>query len=221
MLQRSDLATGLVLGIVVQSRFGVTSAPAQTELVALVVDFAPDAWTSLHTHGGQAINLVLDGEITLRHSGMDRPHRAGQSWTDSTSQAHAAGNTGTGPARLLTNFLLPKGAPQITVVQETTFGPAVTQEARFPLSILPDDAEIVSQVVDLSAGWQAQRTIAGLMAILIMDGEATYGSGTVLKKFGAGESWSAPAGAVVSEHNASAHKARIFITYLLPKGKQP
>jgi hypothetical protein len=63
--------------VVAESRFAVTNAPAQTDLVQLVVDFEPGAWTSLHTHGGQAINLVLEGEITLRHAGMDRPYNAG------------------------------------------------------------------------------------------------------------------------------------------------
>ena len=249
MSRRRNLATGLVLGllivmvagagtrvqgepqsdadaragrqVVAESRFDVTNAPAQTELVALVVDFAPGAWTSLHTHGGQAINLVLEGEITLRHGGMDQPHGAGQSWTDSTGQVHAAGNTGSGPARLLTNFLLPKGAPQITVIRESTFGPAVTYEAKFPLSTLPDAAEIVSQVIDLSSGRRAQRTSTGLMATVVMEGEVTYGIGSALKKFGPGESWSAPAGATVTEHNASASKARVFTTYLLPKGDSP
>ena len=94
--------------VVAESRFVVTNAPAQTDLVQLVVDFERSAWTSLHTHGGQAINLVLEGEITLRHGGMDRAYKAGQSRTDSTSQVHAAGNTRSGKARLLTNFLLPK-----------------------------------------------------------------------------------------------------------------
>ena len=46
-----------------ESRFVVTNARAQTDLVHLVVDFEPGASTSLHTHGGQAINLVLEGEI--------------------------------------------------------------------------------------------------------------------------------------------------------------
>ena len=63
--------------VVAESRFVVTNAPAQTDLVQLVVDFEPRAWTSLHTHGGQAINLVLEREIALRHGGMDRPYKAG------------------------------------------------------------------------------------------------------------------------------------------------
>jgi len=133
--------------VVAESRFIVTNAPAQTDLVQLVVDFESGAWTSLHTHGGQAINLVLEGEITLRHGGIDRPHKAGQSWTDRPSQIHAAGNTGSGKARLLTNFLLPKGAPQITVVRESQFGPAVTYEAKFPLPSLATETEIVQQAI--------------------------------------------------------------------------
>ena len=100
----------------------MTGASAQSKLVQLVVDFEPGAWTSLHTHGGQAINLVLEGEIKLRQNGVDRPHRAGESWTDSSSQVHAAGNTGSGKARLLTNFLLPPGAPEITVIANPDSG---------------------------------------------------------------------------------------------------
>ena len=92
--------------VIAESRFAVTNASLQAEMVQLVVDFPPGAWTSWHTHGGQAINLVLEGEITLRHAGMERPHSAGQAWTDSTGQVHAAGNTGPGKARLLTNFIL-------------------------------------------------------------------------------------------------------------------
>jgi quercetin dioxygenase-like cupin family protein len=64
--------------VVAEARFAVTDAPDQAELVQLVVNFPPEASTSLHTHGGQAINLVLEGEITLRQNGVDRPHRAGQ-----------------------------------------------------------------------------------------------------------------------------------------------
>jgi quercetin dioxygenase-like cupin family protein len=95
--------------VIAESRFVVTNASAQSDLVQFVVDFEPGAWTSLHTHGGQAIYLVLEREITLRHGGLDRPYKAAQSWTDGASQIHVAGNVGSGKARLLTNLLLPKG----------------------------------------------------------------------------------------------------------------
>lgn len=203
--------------VVAESRFRVTNAPAQAELVALVVDFPPGARTSLHTHGGQAINLVLNGEITLRQSGMDRPHRAGQSWTDSTGQVHAAGNTGSGPARLVTNFLLPKGAPQITVIQETPFGPSIAAEAKFSLPALAAETEIVSQILDLPSGWRAEGTSDGFKAGVVMEGEVTYGIGPALKKYGPGEAWSAPARTLVKEENVSASKARVFIISLFEK----
>jgi quercetin dioxygenase-like cupin family protein len=113
--------------IVAESRFDVTDAPQQAELVQLVVDFLPGAWTSWHTHGGQAINLVLEGEITLRHAGMEHRYQAGQAWTDHAGHLHAAGNTRSGKARLLTNFLLPPGAPQTTAVQESSFEPTIVR----------------------------------------------------------------------------------------------
>jgi quercetin dioxygenase-like cupin family protein len=204
--------------IVAESRFDVTSAPLQAEVVQLVVDFPPGAWTSWHTHGGQAINLVLEGEITLRHAGMEHPHRAGQAWTDSSGEVHAAGNTGRGKARLLTNFLLPPGCTQTTAVQESPFEPAIAYEVRFPLSALPAETEIAQQVADLASGWRAQRASVGFTANIVIAGEVTYQIGGERKVYQAGEAWSAPAGTLVGEENRSAGTARVFTTYLLPRG---
>jgi quercetin dioxygenase-like cupin family protein len=207
--------------VIVQSRFDVTNAPLQADIVQLVVDFPPGAWTSWHTHGGQAINLVLEGEITLRHAGMERPHRAGQAWTDSSGQVHAAGNTGHGKARLLTNFLLPRGAPQITVVQDSTFEPTVAHDAKFPLPARTADTEIAQQVVDLPPGLQAERTSVGFMSIIILAGEVAYKIGTEGKVRKAGEAFSVPAGARFAEENRSATTARVFTTCLTPKRSGP
>ena len=204
--------------VVAESRFYVTNPPLQAELVLLVVDFPPGAWTSWHTHGGQAINLVVEGEITLRHAGMERPHRAGQGWTDSTGQVHAAGNTGPGKAGLVTNFLLPEGALQTTVVQDSPFEPTIVHEARFPLPALAAETEIVQQIVDLVPGWRTQRASVGFTAGIIMAGEVTYKIGAERKVYKAGEAWSAPAGTPVTEENRAAGTARVFRTDLPPRG---
>src|SRR5262249_11856474 len=204
--------------VVAESRFDVTSAPLQAEVVQLVVDFPPGAWTSWHTHGGQAINLVLEGETTLRPGGMEHPHRAGQAWTDSSGQVHAAGDTGTGKARLLTNFLLPQGAPQTKAVQDSPFEPTMVYEARFPLPTLPAEADIVQEVVDLGSGWRAERASAACTENLIMAGEVPCRIGGERKLYKAGEAWSAPAGTLLGEENSSASTARVFATYLLPRG---
>ena len=204
--------------IVAESRFDVTNAPLQAEVVQLVVDFPPGAWTSWHTHGGQAINLVLEGEITLRRAGMEYPHRAGQAWTDSSGEVHAAGNTGPGKARLLTNFLLPPGCVQTTAVQESPFEPTIVYEVRFPLPVLPAEAEIVQEVADLDSGWRTQRASVGFTANIIIAGEVARRLGGDRKVYKAGEAWSAPAGTLIGEENRSASTARVFTTYLLPRG---
>jgi quercetin dioxygenase-like cupin family protein len=221
VLGQSDLGSASRQGVIAESRFTVTDPPAQAELVQLVVDFSPGAWTSFHTHGGQAINLVLDGEITLRQGGVDRAHRAGEAWTDSTGLLHAAGNTGTGNARLLTNFLLPKGAPQTTAQEASRLEPTVRYEARFPLPALPARAEIVQQVVDLPPGWRTERIYHGFAANLVIEGEVTSGTRAEQKTYRAGEAWAAPPETPVVTTNRSADRARVFTVYVLPQGARP
>lgn len=219
--------TGLSAGgkgepnVVAVSRFAVTNAPLQAEVVQLVVDFPSGAWTSWHTHGGQASNLVLEGEIILRHAGSEQPHGAGRAWTDSTGQVHAAGNTGRGKARLLTNFLLPKGAPQTTAVLESQFEPSIVYEARFPLPALPAETDIVQQVVELISGARMERVSNGFTASIVLTGDVIYTIGGEQKNYKAGQAWSAPPGTLVTEENRSGTTARVFTTYLLPKGGSP
>jgi quercetin dioxygenase-like cupin family protein len=196
----------------------VTNAPLQADLVQLVVDFPPGAWTSWHTHGGQAVNLVLEGQITLRHAGLEQPYGAGQAWTDTTGQVHAAGNTGQGKARLLTNLLLPVGAPQITAVQESQFEPSVVYEAKFHLPALAVEADIVQQVADLISGSRMERASNGFMANTVLAGEVSYTIGVEQKDYEAGQAWSAAPSTRVTEENRSGTTARTFTTYLVPRG---
>jgi quercetin dioxygenase-like cupin family protein len=207
--------------IIAESRFDVTNPAQQVQLVQLVVDFPSGAWTSWHTHGGQAINLVLEGEMTLRHAGMDQGYRAGQAWTDSSTQVHAAGNSGAGKARLLTNFVLPQGAPDTVAVQESSFEPTIAYAARFSLPALPANAQIVQQVVELGPASQAQGTLAGFAATVVLAGEVAYKIGSELKVYKSGDAWSAPAGTIVADENKSASSARVFTSYLLPAGTVP
>src|SRR2546422_11637363 len=87
-----------------------------------------------------------------------------------TAQAFFTGNPGTGQARLLTNFLLPEGAPQSTAQRPSQLEPTVRYEARFPLPPLPAETEIVQQVVDLPPGWRLERKDDGFAANLVIDG---------------------------------------------------
>src|SRR5687768_5298946 len=53
---------------VYELKTAVQDPAAQFEVIQVVLDFAPGAWTPPHTHGGQTFNLVLDGELTLREN---------------------------------------------------------------------------------------------------------------------------------------------------------
>src|SRR5262245_42567450 len=153
--------------VVAQSRFDVTSAPLQAEVVQLLVDFPPGAWSSWHTHGGQATNLVLEGEITLRHAGMEHPYRVGQAWTDSSGQVHAAvqGGGGLVGARWHLGF---RGE------QVGQHGPRLhdqfAAESNWPVTRLADSGDQVPQgsfAMDriIAASWSAELKLA--VAILI------------------------------------------------------
>ena len=157
----------------------------------------------------------------MRHGGTDRPYKAGQSWADSAGQVHAAGNIGSGKARLLTNILLPKGAPQITVVQESQFGPVVTYQAKFPLPSLATETEIAQQVIDLPPGWRTKRAYHGFVAGLVMEGEVTLRIGPDRRLYKPGDAWMAQAGSVVTEENNGPKQARVFISNLMRKGATP
>ena len=122
---------------------------------------------------------------------------------------------------MLTNFLLPKGAPQITVVQQSQFGPAVTYEAKFPLPALATETEIVQQVIDLPPGWRKDGAYHGFVAGLIMEGEVTLRIGRDRKSYKPGDAWMAQAGTVVTKENNTPKQARVFISYLVRKGATP
>src|SRR5262249_569869 len=131
------------------------------------------------------------------------------------------GNTGTGAARLLTNFLLPKGAPQTIVQGFSRLEPTILYEARFPLAALPAQAEIVQQVVDMPSGWRAERMHDGFAATLVVDGEVTPGTPAEQRTYRAGEAWAMPAERLAVTENRSAQPARVFTTFLLPQAARP
>src|SRR6185503_11194257 len=101
-----------------KSTLEVAQPPSQFDLIEVVLDFAPGAWTRPHSHGGQGLITVLEGEITLRREGTEKVYKAGESWAEQPGAVHQAGNAGDEPAKLAALFLLPKDA-QLTTIQET------------------------------------------------------------------------------------------------------
>ncbi len=87
----------------------MAALPTSADVVQQATDFAPGAWTGPIKHGGQAVRIVVFGEITYRADGQARVFKAGEAWQDAAGHPYAAGNTGSDPARLFTTVLLPEG----------------------------------------------------------------------------------------------------------------
>jgi quercetin dioxygenase-like cupin family protein len=100
------------------TKFEVPAPPAQFDLVRLVQDFAPGAWTPLHSHGGQGLVTVLEGALTVRTQGVEKIYKAGETFVESPNVVMEAGNATTEKASMVVTFLLPKGA-ELTTVQQT------------------------------------------------------------------------------------------------------
>jgi quercetin dioxygenase-like cupin family protein len=95
----------------------VTNPPAVFDTLNLVLDFAPGASTPLHSHGGQGIVTVLEGELVHRpENGEERRLRPGESFLETPGHAHIAANESGANARVLFTALLPKGA-ELTTIQ--------------------------------------------------------------------------------------------------------
>jgi quercetin dioxygenase-like cupin family protein len=97
-----------------RSKLAVATTPPQFDVVQQVLDFVPGAWTAAQSHGGQALNMVIDGAVIVRTNGAEKMYKAGESWTNAAGQAYAVGNTTVAQASIAVSILLPKGASLTT-----------------------------------------------------------------------------------------------------------
>jgi quercetin dioxygenase-like cupin family protein len=107
------------------------------DFVARVLDFAPGVWTPLHTHPGNVILTVMEGEFTLREEGKELKYPAGTSWTEAPGHVHMAGNMGTTNARVSAVYLVPKGAALAETVQAPPVGMPATGGHQSPAGWIP------------------------------------------------------------------------------------
>jgi len=122
-----------------------TGIATEFELVHLIQDFAPGASSPVHTHGGQGLALVLEGEITQRMEGQpDKVYKPGETFLETPGVYFAVANAGSVPARLSVGFLLPKGAT-LTTAQQTATVTAVPQPTLAPTVEPPPPAPVIEE----------------------------------------------------------------------------
>ena len=102
--------------------YPITPVAGEYDLVNNVLEFAPGAEVPLHYHGGPAVIVGMDGELTLRAGGHEHTLKPGDLDTQAAGAQHVMQNMGAGSARALFGVLLPKGAKLTTLVEPQAVG---------------------------------------------------------------------------------------------------
>ena len=90
---------------------GDVSIPGREAVIARV-EVAPGAKAGRHTHSGDEISYVMEGEATLLVDGQPpRQVKAGESFVIPAGVVHDAHNNGTAPIKLVGVYVVEKGKP--------------------------------------------------------------------------------------------------------------
>ena len=93
---------------------GDVSVPGREAVVARV-EVAPGARAGRHTHPGDEISYVIEGEATLLVDGQPpRVVKAGESFIVPAGTVHDAHNAGSTPIKLVGVYVVEKGKPLAT-----------------------------------------------------------------------------------------------------------
>ena len=208
----------------VERRFEAADPPAQTELLQLVLDFAPGAWTPVHIHGGPGHVTVLDGEMTLRMGGADQTFKVGEGWIDSPDMPHAAGNEGRSTARLVVSFVLPKGATPTTVVEtgaQGTAPPGPTTVAQFRIDApsMSGPIDVIHRMTEVAPGATVpMHTHPGPNIVSALEGNVSIEMEGMTHSYQAGDNWVEPANVVHGGSATGSTPTRIVTTTVVPRG---
>jgi quercetin dioxygenase-like cupin family protein len=119
------LAIPLVLGTpALRAQDGITRTDIQThdlsipgrEVVQQMAELQPGAVVAKHTHPGEEVTVVLEGELLLEVAGAPPATlKAGQAFTVLKGTVHGARNAGSTRTKMLVTFIVEKGKPLRTL----------------------------------------------------------------------------------------------------------
>ena len=88
------------------------------EVVQQMVELQPGTLVGKHTHPGEEVSVVLEGELRLEVTGKPAVTlKAGQAFTVPAGVVHGATSEGRVPTKLLATYIVEKGKPLRTAVQ--------------------------------------------------------------------------------------------------------
>jgi quercetin dioxygenase-like cupin family protein len=206
-----------------ERRITANDPPAGAQLYQAVLDFAPGAWTPVHSHTGSSYNTVLAGEITLRQDGVDQTFTAGQGWVDQPDVVHAAGNLRSADARLIASFVVRPGLAPSTIIPPApgaVVPPAPTSVAFFKLTppVLGPSLEVVHQLVNLGAGTPLPiLTTPGARIISVLDGSVLTDQAGQSEAAATGDSWAELPDPTVHSIAGEAGAQVVLTTFIAPE----
>ncbi len=208
----------------VQSMFEGQAVTGAYEIVQLVLDFPPGAWTPSHSHGGQVFVTVLSGNITVRGDAGERVFRPGDTWREMPGDRHVAGNATGETARVLSTFLLPEGASLTTVANAAGTdalppGPVLVYQTRTAGPALSGALDVVQLQADFAPGaWTPNHEHGGRGVVTVTEGSIRVKDASGEKSYGPGESWIEGQGEVAAVGNSQAQMGRLVGSFVLTKG---
>jgi quercetin dioxygenase-like cupin family protein len=88
------------------------------EAVLARAEFQPAGAVPKHTHPGDEVGYLLEGEVTLEVDGKPpMTLKPGDSFFIAGGTVHSAKNTGKGEAKILSTYVIEKGKPLATPVK--------------------------------------------------------------------------------------------------------
>ena len=219
-----SLAAPVAATTVLERRIEAADPPPASQVSQAVLDFAPGAWTVVHSHNGWSYNTVLAGEITLRRDGFEQTYRAGEGWVDDPGVLHVAGNQGETPARLVASFVVWRGLPPSTIVEpesDAVLPPEPDVAAVFRLNgpvVLAQPLDVVHQVVDLGPGATPPHPVQpSLRLFSVLDGSLAIDQEGERQEYAAGDGW-AESEIAAPTPAAGESGARIIATTFVARG---
>jgi quercetin dioxygenase-like cupin family protein len=126
LLVAAGLAAALGAGALYAQAPGFKRIPVQEQdlsipgrhAVQAKAEFDPGGAVGRHTHPGEELSIVLEGQLQLEVDGQaPRTIKAGESFFIPAGVVHAGKNTGSGKAVVFATYIVEKGKPVATAVK--------------------------------------------------------------------------------------------------------
>ncbi len=87
---------------------------AGREAVTAKAEFPGGASSGRHTHPGEEVGYLLEGSVAVEMDGVSKTLKPGDTFAIPAGKVHNATNLGTGPATIVSTYIVEKGKPLAT-----------------------------------------------------------------------------------------------------------